>query len=118
MLTGIVCVIEQLCAQLDQPLPEKGKLSLVHVVALRRLQKVLIGQFLDFFCNDFCCDALGCHAPPFPATNRKSCRAKSGIISRTACRKPPSRRPAERVRETPARSYNAGKTRHFNEPAH
>src|SRR5205823_4879048 len=71
MLAGVIGVVEELRAQLEEALLEESQLRLVHVIALRRLQEVLLGQFFDFFYDALCChiptyDAFCCHVPTFP----------------------------------------------------
>src|SRR5947199_5177271 len=71
MLPGIIGIVEELRAQFDQALPEERELRLAHVLALRRLQQVLIGQFLDLLH-----DALGRHASTFLKRHKPSLRTR------------------------------------------
>jgi len=65
MLAGIVGIVQQLRSKFEQALSEERQLRLVHIVALRRLQQVLLAKFLDLFYCRFCC-----HAPTFPLGRR------------------------------------------------
>jgi hypothetical protein len=51
--------LQNLVAQLDELLPEKGELRLVHVVLLGRLEDLFLGQLADLL--DGGC-SFGCHA--------------------------------------------------------
>jgi len=49
VLAGVVGVLQQVVAKLEQPLPEECELRVVHVVLLRRLEDVLLGELRIFF---------------------------------------------------------------------
>src|SRR5439155_10101149 len=55
----------------EQALPEECELRLAHVVALRRLQQVLIGHFLDLLH-----DALGRHTLTFLKRHKRGPRTR------------------------------------------
>ncbi len=63
VLAGVVGVLQELVAQLDQALSEEAELRFVHVVLLGRLEQVLLGEDLDLLGRRRACDCLlRCHA--------------------------------------------------------
>src|SRR5689334_23215170 len=78
MLAGVVGVVQQLRAKLEQPLAEERQLLLAHVFLVARLEKIWLGQHPDLFRYAFCCHV--CTFPlPFASTPSARVRARPGM---------------------------------------